>query len=67
MAVVCLRLQQLQHFAVVYYTLIKDLGSECNADPLVNCFESRLMMPFTGKLEPNIVIEDIARTEVISV
>ena len=34
---------------------------------LVNCFESRLMMPFTSKLEPNIVKEDIARTEVISV
>ena len=34
---------------------------------LVNCFESRLMMPFTGKLEPNIVKDDIARAEVISV
>ena len=34
---------------------------------LVKCFESRLMMPFTGKLEPNIMMEDIVRKEVISV
>ena len=37
------------------------------ASKRLNCFESRLMMPFTDKLEPNIVKEDIARTEVISV
>ena len=32
---------------------------------LVNSLESRLMMPFTSKLEPNIVKEDTARKEVI--
>ena len=34
---------------------------------LVNCFESRLIMLFTGKLEPNVMKEAIARKEVISV
>ena len=34
---------------------------------LVKCFERQLMMTLTGKLEPNIVKEDIARKDVIYV